>query len=852
MSKTLVIVESPTKARTISKFLGSDFMVESSMGHVRDLPKSNMGVDIESGSFEPVYEIPTTKKKVVTKLKKLAKDADEILFATDEDREGEAISWHLATILKIPADKVKRLVFHEITKSAINDALAHPRPLKKGLVDAQQARRVLDRLVGYELSPLLWKKVRYGLSAGRVQSVAVHLIVKREHERKAFHAATYFDIKAHLAKAAEIFDARLTQYNKKPIPSGKDFDARTGTLKKPEAFATFTEKEVADLAESLEKTTPWTVKDVTETPYKTHPYPPFITSTLQQEASRKLGWGARQTMRVAQSLYEKGHITYMRTDSVHLSSQAVAAAREAAKEFGDKYVAEKPKQFSSKSKLAQEAHEAIRPAGASFTHPKMLAQSLESDEAKLYELIWKRTVATQMKSAQLVRVSAQITVEQAMFEAKGKRISFAGYLRAYVEGADDPEADLDDKEITLPALSAGDLVEPKEVLPETHTTQPPARYTEASLIKVLEAEGVGRPSTYANILHTIMEREYVRKTGNALVPTYTAMIVDAYLQKHFDQLVDVPFTSSMEEDLDKIAQGEEEWQPYIDAFYHGKKGYPFHEEIEKAAASDEYPTITLSESPLIVIKSGKYGPYVQRGEGGEGNTASLPDNITPAELDAPTATSLIERAAAGPQVLAQDPETGRDITFRTGRYGPYLQLGEDGDDTFANGKPKKAKKVALSYGPKRTPLSASIDPMALSAEDAIRVMSLPRTLGEIDGVAVTASIGRFGPYLKRDDDFRSLPKDHDLLTVTLEEAQVIFAQEKKTRGRKKATVLKELGEDPKSKKTVQVLDGRYGPYVSNGTRTFASLPKDTDPEMVTLEQALGWIAEKKAGKRKRK
>lgn len=854
MKKTLVIVESPTKAKTISKFLDKNYAVESSMGHVRDLPKSTMGVDIEGGTFAPDYEIPASKKKTVTKLKKLAKEVDTILFATDEDREGEAISWHLSELLKIPSEKVKRLVFHEITKTAIEHALDHTRDLNKHLVDAQQARRVLDRLVGYELSPLLWKKVRYGLSAGRVQSVAVHAIVLREKERQAFHSATYFDILATLQKegASESFQAKLISVDKKPIPSGKDFDPATGKLKKPEGFSLLEEADAAALATTLKKKKPWIVDEIKETPYQTHPSPPFITSTLQQEASRKLGWGAAHTMRTAQSLYEHGYITYMRTDSVNLSEQAIDAAREAAAEFGTDFVAEKPKQYAGKSKLAQEAHEAIRPAGATFQHPKEVATATNTDEAKLYDLIWKRTVASQMKSAQLVRMSVLIHVDNAVFEAKGKRIEFAGYLRAYVEGSDDPDAELDDKEIVLPELEQKDTVVPQSVEPDGHTTQPPARYTEASLIKKLEAEGVGRPSTYASILHTIIERDYVHKDGSALVPTYTAMIVDAYLQKHFHKLVDMPFTSSMEEDLDRIAAGQEEWQPYIGAFYHGKKGYPFHEEIEKAAASDEYPVIELSKAPHILVKSGKYGPYVQRDEGGDGNTASIPETIPPAELTAEQAIDLIERAAKGPEVVGKDKETGRDITFRTGRFGPYLQLGEDGDDTFANGKPKKAKKVSLAYGPKRLPISPQVDLLALTPEIAQKVIGLPRTVGDIDDEPVVTSVGRFGPYLKKGDDFRSVPKDLDIFDITIDQAKEIFSQEKKGRGRRKATVLKELGEDEKTGKPLQVLDGKYGPYISNGTRTFASVPKGVDPESVTAEQAKEWLKEKKSSKKKKK
>ncbi len=849
---TLVIVESPTKAKTIGKYLGSKFRVTSSMGHVRDLPKSDMAVDIEGDTFLPAYEVPATKKKTVSELKKLAKDADEILFATDEDREGEAISWHLAEILHIKPEKVKRLVFHEITKDAIEGALANPRPLNIHLVNAQQARRVLDRLVGYELSPLLWKKVRYGLSAGRVQSVAVHLLALRERARQAFRSATYADLVATLEKDTVPFEARLIELDGKHLPSGNDFDEATGKLKKPEEIALLSEADAHSLSKKLAAQKPWHVTDVTETPYQSHPYPPFVTSTLQQEGSRKLNLSAKQTMRTAQALYEQGYITYMRTDSVHLSDQAVKAAQKAAEAFGKEYVAESAKQFTTKAKLAQEAHEAIRPAGATFRHPEEVAKEVSRDEAALYELIWKRTVATQMKSANMMRVSSTIVIDTATFEAKGKRILFPGYLRAYVEGADNPEEELEHTEVHLPPLQKGDKVLPKEVRGDVHTTMPPARYSEASLIKALEANGVGRPSTYASIMETILNREYAIKQGSALIPTYTGMIVDEYLSAHFSSLVDVHFTATMEEDLDRIAGGVEEWQPYIRSFYHGgKHQFAFHKEVEKATKAESYPTITLgkdSKGDEVIVKSGKYGPYIQRGEGGEGNTASIPESIPPGDMTLEKALEILSQPQ-GPQELFTDEATGLAVTKRNGRFGPYLQLGEDDKDSK-----KKAKKVALTFGPKHAPISAGIDPNTLTIEQAKMVISLPRILGESNGLPVTATIGRFGPYLKRGDDFRSIPKDNDLFSITLPEAEAIFATEKKGRGgRAKATVLKDLGVDPKTEKPIQLLDGRYGPYISNGTRTFISLPKEMTQEELTLEKALDLLASKKpATKRRRK
>ena len=843
---TLVIVESPTKAKTISKFLGKGFIVESSFGHVRDLPKSHMGVDIEGGTFEPNYEIPDSKKQRVAQLRKLAKSADDILFASDGDREGEAISWHLAELLKIDPKKVKRLVFHEITKTAIEDAIKNPRELNMNLVDAQQARRVLDRLVGYELSPLLWKKVRYGLSAGRVQSVAVNLIVEREKERARFKSSAYFDLMAKLEAGKDSFESHLIKYEEKIIPSGKDFDENTGKIKKPEDFTLLNEEAATALAKKLLETKPWLVSEITETPYQTHPYPPFITSTIQQEASRKLGWAARQTMRTAQSLYENGYITYVRTDSVNLSEQAITAAREAAKEFGDEYLSATPKIFANKSKLAQEAHEAIRPAGSHFAHPSDVAKTVSADEAKLYDMIWKRTVACQMKNAELVTQSVTINIEKAVFESKGKRIKFAGFMRAYVEGSDDPEAALENQEVHLPVLKEKQEVRALTVEKEGHATQPPARYTEASLIKKLEAEGVGRPSTYATILDTITEREYAVKQGQALVPTYTAMITDHYLKQYFSKLVDVHFTSKMEDDLDNVAEGKEKWIPYIKDFYGDVKD-GFHAKVKHASEDEGYPTLEIgidekTKKPLV-IKSGKYGPYIQRGEGGENNTASIPENIPPSELNLEKALELLSQPQ-GPEVVTTDLNTGFEITRRTGRYGPYLQLGEDAEK-------KKAKKVALSYGPKHLPISKTININAITPDLARKIISFPLNIGESNGEKIIASVGKFGPYLKKADDFRSIPKEKDILTITLAEAEEIYAQEKKSR-RRKTTVLKEFGLDPDTKKPLQALEGQYGPYLSNGTRTFASIPKDTNLDEMTLAQAIDLLKQKKGKKKTKK
>ncbi|MBI5728380.1 MAG: type I DNA topoisomerase [Candidatus Magasanikbacteria bacterium] len=853
MSKKLVIVESPTKAKTIAKFLGSGFLVTSSVGHVRDLPKSDMGVDIAGGTFAPVYEVPAAKKKTVAELKRLLKKADDVFFATDEDREGEAISWHLSELLHIDPGQVKRLVFHEITKAAIQAALAAPRPLDTHLVDAQQARRVLDRLVGYELSPLLWRKVRYGLSAGRVQSVAVHLIVERELARARFHSSAYADLLAILEFKTERFPARLVRYEDKPIPQAGNFDPATGFPRNAEAIALLDQTTAAALAATLQGLRPWRVVEVKETPYETHPYPPFTTSTLQQEANRKLRWSARETMRLAQSLYENGYITYMRTDSVHLSDQAIAAARAAAREFGVEFVALQPKQYTTKAKLSQEAHEAIRPAAAEFRHPRAVAGEISRDEAALYELIWKRTVASQMKSAKMLGLKAIIGVGLAEFEAKGKRIVSSGYLRAYVEGADDPAAELEDKEVALPALIAGEEVTPIEITPEIHSTEPPARYTEASLIKSLEPEGVGRPSTYATILTTITERDYVQKQGNALVPTFTAMIVDRYLRQRFAPLVDVRFTANMEEDLDRIASGELPWQPYIRAFYQEDVGFPFHREVTAALSAEDYPVFPVGVDPdtaeAMIVKSGKYGPYLVVGDGDAKRQCSLPESLPPAELTPVAAAELLSAAAKEPTVIGTDPDTGVGVILRTGRFGPYLQVGEP------VGK-KKPKTISLTYGPKRLPISQRLDIAALTPADLTKILSLPRELGEWQGSTVVATVGRFGPYIKCGEESRSLPKTMDVLEISLAEAITLLSAPRASRGGKqRAAVLKELGVDPETATPVQILSGRYGPYLSNGTRVFVSVPKDVNTESVTLEQAVIWLADKKAkrkGKSKRK
>lgn len=836
MEKHLVIVESPTKAKTISRFLGKGFHVLSSYGHVRDLPKSSMGVDTDH-DFTPEYTVPAGSKKHVQELKKAAKDADIIYFATDEDREGEAISWHLFELLKPKADKAKRITFHEITREAIDSAIAHPRAIDLHLVDSQQARRILDRLVGYELSPLLWKKIAYGLSAGRVQSVAVRLVVEREVERMLFKEASFWDIIAKLAKQGSGFDAKLLSVGTQRIATGKDFDETTGKLKKEGTILQLQQKDAEALAARLQKVD-WTVTAVEEKPTTSYPAPPFITSTLQQEANRKLGLSSRDTMRVAQSLYEEGRITYMRTDSPILSEEGLQGARTAVDGlYGKEFLSAEPRQYKAKSRSAQEAHEAIRPAGATFTHPK--DSGLSGKELALYELIWKRTLASQMAEAKKLSMNVQIAAADTAFQANGSTIVFPGFLRVYVEGSDDPDAALEDREVVLPKLAIGDHLELKGLEPQGHETKPPARYTDATLVKRLEQDGVGRPSTYASIIGTIIDRGYVRRMGNALAPTFTAFAVNALLTKYFSSLVDIKFTSRMEEALDEIAEGTREWQPYLKEFYSGAKG--FHEQIttqEERIDPKTSRAFTLPHLTGVEVRVGRFGPYlVQAGGNGNGDDAraSIPETIAPADLSAKEAEQILELQKNGPVPIGTHPETHEPIYVLTGRFGPYVQLGEKTDEN-----PK----------PKRGSLPKDADPRAVTVPDALKYLSLPRTLGVHPerGKDVVASVGRFGPYVVCDGDFRSLKKEDDVYSITLERACELLAQEKTGRGNRAKTV-RELGEHPKDKKPVTILDGKFGLYVKHGT-TNASLPKDSDPNAVTMDQAVELLNARKSKKKK--
>lgn len=843
MSKPLVIVESPTKAKTIGQFLGKDFVVESSFGHVRDLPKTGMGIDIEHG-FTPEYVTPDKAKKQVAKLKKLAADADRIILATDEDREGEAIAWHLVEALKLQKKNIERIVFHEITKEAIEQALAHPRQIDQHLVDAQQARRVLDRLVGYGLSPLLWKKIAYGLSAGRVQSVALRAIVDRELERMDFVKAHYFGITAQLApesKKQALFEAKLSHIGEQRIASGKDFDETTGKLAAKNAL--LLDRDAAAALEARLHDAVWTIATIEETPVVKKPAAPFTTSTLQQESNRKLGLSARETMQLAQKLYEHGHITYMRTDSVHLSGAAIGAARTVVEHlYGADYLSPAPRQYQTKAKGAQEAHEAIRPS-LRFTPPQDM--HLTGKERDLYELIWMRTMATQMADARqlqiAVRIDARTSAETAVFAASGMKMVFPGFIRAYVEGSDDPDAALLEKERLLPELAAGDAIYRESTEATAHETKPPARFTEAALVQYLERAGVGRPSTYASIIGTIVERGYVTKAGNALTPTFTGMIVTQLMKRYFAELVDAQFTSRMEERLDDIAEGKETYEPYLAEFYLGDNGLDTHiktreKDIDPAGAR----SMIFEKFPSLKISVGKYGPYFEYTDpaSGEATKASLPEALAPADLSPEKLDELVRTAKMGPQSVGTDAETGKPLYVKTGQYGPYIQVGDTPTD------PKeKVKRVSIPAG---------VDPTSITEDTARIIASLPRTLGmhPQSGEPVKAGVGRFGPYVVHQSDFRSLKKEDSILSITLDRALELLAQPKLGRGRRASTPLRDLGKHPATGEAVGVFHGPYGHYVKH-EKTNATIPEGIAPDQITLEQAVELIAAK-AGTKKTK
>jgi DNA topoisomerase-1 len=859
----LVIVESPAKARTIAGYLGRGYVVESSIGHIRDLPQSasdiparvkgepwaRLGVDVDNG-FEPVYVVASDKKSHIAKLRKLLKDASELYLATDEDREGEAIAWHLYDELA-PKVPVKRMVFHEITPQAIAAAVENPREIDMDLVEAQEARRILDRLYGYEVSPVLWKKVMSGLSAGRVQSVATRLVVDRERERMAFRAAAYWDIEGTFDAGAKhdvrMFPARLSAVDGARVARGSDFTAQ-GELKASTGSANGEAKVVhldraraEALARGLDEAT-FEVRSVESKPYTRKPYAPFRTTTLQQEASRKLGYGASRTMSIAQRLYENGFITYMRTDSVTLSESAVGAAREQVRElFGQEYLPDQPRTYTSKVKNAQEAHEAIRPAGEHFRTPAQTG--LSGDEFRLYELIWMRTVASQMKDAQGRSVSVRLggtaaTGEDCVFVASGRVITFHGFLKAYVEGIDDtgdPEKQTDDRETRLPAVSEGDAVTAASLTPSGHETKPPARYTEATLVRELEEREIGRPSTYASIIGTILNRGYVYKKGTALVPAWLAFSVIRLLEEHFSRLVSYEFTAGLEDVLDEIAAGRRERRTELAAFYFGTGDVEgIKQLVTELGDIDARELATFPITEGIDLRVGRYGPYIETtSESGESVRANVPEDLPPDELDEAKARELLANPAGAEQQLGTDPDTGHAIVAKNGRFGPFVT------EVLPEGAPKSQK-------PRTSSLFKSMSLDTITLEQALTLLTLPRVVGSDpeSGEEITAQNGRYGPYLRKGSDSRSIESEEQLLTITVEEAQAIFAQPKQ-RGRRAANPGRELGADPETGATVTVKSGRFGPYVTDGEYN-ATLRQGDDEATVSLERAAELLAEKRA------
>ncbi|MCG5472952.1 type I DNA topoisomerase [Micromonospora sp. LAH09] len=871
----LVIVESPAKAKTISGYLGPGYVVEASFGHVRDLPRNaadvpakykkepwaRLGVDVDNG-FQALYVVSADRRQQISKLVKLAKEVDEIFLATDEDREGEAIAWHLVETLK-PKVPVKRMVFHEITKPAIQAAVANPREIDRDLVDAQEARRILDRLYGYEVSPVLWKKVMPRLSAGRVQSVATRIVVERERQRMAFRTAEYWDILATLAVAnagegPRAFNATLIALNGDRIATGKDFEPTTGRVRAGAGVVHLDESGARGLAARLDGR-PFTVTRVEEKPYRRRPYAPFITSTLQQEAARKLRLSSQQTMRTAQRLYENGYITYMRTDSVNLSETAISAARRQIVElYGERSVPPEPRRYTGKVKNAQEAHEAIRPAGDNFRTPGEVAKELSTEEFKLYELIWRRTIASQMTDAVGSSVSVRIRAvstsqEEADFGATGKTITDPGFLRAYVESSDDENAEAEDAERRLPTLVKDQKLTADELAAQGHHTQPPSRYTEASLVKALEELGIGRPSTYASIMQTIQDRGYVTKRGQAMIPTFLAFAVIGLMERHYPRLIDYDFTATMENELDEIAGGDHAAVDFLTAFYFGSSNGAGDQDIARSGGLKKLVTENLSDIdarsvnsiPLfvdddgreVVVRVGRYGPYLQRelpggeqpapaaeGEegGSQGDRAPIPEGLAPDELT-PEKVHELFLGGSGERKLGDDPATGEPIVLKSGRFGPYVSSGE-----------------------RKSSLLRTQTPDSLTLEEALKLLSLPRLIGVApDGVEVFANNGRYGPYVKQGEEFRSLDSEDKMFTVTLDEALALLAAPKARGRRAAAPPLREMGVDPATEKPMVIKDGRFGPYVTDGEFN-ASLRRGQTPEALTIEEASEMLAEKRA------
>ncbi|KRE42408.1 type I DNA topoisomerase [Knoellia sp. Soil729] len=892
--RKLVIVESPAKAKTIAGYLGADWDVEASVGHIRDIPTpSEMPADIKKGpfgrfgvdvdnDFEPYYVVDADKRKKVAELKRLLKNADELYLATDEDREGEAIAWHLLETLQ-PKVPVKRMVFHEITKEAIQRAASNTRDLDTALVDAQETRRILDRLYGYEISPVLWRKVKAGLSAGRVQSVATRMVVERERERMAFRSANYWDVEGEFTPDAEssAFTARLSVVDGRRVATGRDF-GDDGRLRGEVAHldqAAATGIAHAVLAADV------SVTSVAEKPYTRRPSAPFTTSTLQQEASRKLRLSSKNAMRVAQRLYENGYITYMRTDSTALSQSALTAARQQARDlYGGDYVPDAPRNYAKKVKNAQEAHEAIRPAGDRFRTPAQVAGELRGDEFALYELIWKRTVASQMADARgstaTVKLGATLDreapAEQVEFTASGTVITFRGFLAAYEEGRDEQRNATKDEERRLPRMGEGTELKVLRAEADGHDTSPPARYTEATLVKAMEEKGIGRPSTYASTIGTIQDRGYVSSRGNALVPSWLAFAVTRLMEEHFTRLVDYDFTASMEEDLDQIAGGNAQRATWLKRFYFGDEASTsegLRDLVADLGDIDARAISTIDIGDGIVVRVGRYGPYVEEvapagvdpvtgevteayagdsasGEPATPRRATINDDIAPDEMTPEKARELLATAADDGRVLGQEPETGRDIIAKSGRYGPYV--------TEVLPEEVAALKGKAKVKPRTASLFKDMDLATIDLETALKLLSLPRVVGVVtetvtgeDGketqkqVEITAQNGRYGPYLKKGTDSRSLETEQQLFDITLEQAEAIYAQPKQ-RGRAAAKPpLKEFGPDPVSGKPVVVKDGRFGEYVTDG-ETNTTLRRDDDLETLTAERAFEMLAEKRA------
>ena len=814
----LIIVESPSKAKTLKRFLGNDYQIEASVGHIRDLPKSDLGVDVDNG-FKPTYVASKDKSKVITQLKKLLKNASTLYLATDPDREGEAIAWHLMELLdpKIP---VKRLAFHEITKTAIQESFDNIRDIDQSLVSAQEARRILDRLWGYLVSKKLWFNVKGGLSAGRVQSPAVKIVVDREKERARFIESEYWSIIAQLSSNEEFFEARLKVLDGQKIAIGKDFDKETGKLSKSNLLALDKTK-----AESLTESflnSDWKVSKVEQKPAKQNPYPPFITSTLQQEGVRKLRMSSQQVMRSAQKLYEEGYITYMRTDSVSLSSEAINGSRNAIESlFGAEYLPETPPIYKSKVKNAQEAHEAIRPAGSTFKNPKDIRGKLDNQEWKLYDMIWKRTLASQMKSAKLLKTTVEISDGKVMFDAHGKVIEFPGFLKVYVEDIDDPKKERDDKESILPPMQEGESVTGKEFTPNQHFTKPSPRFTEATLVKELEALGIGRPSTYAAIMGNIQNRGYARKVNGALIPTFTAYAVVQFLEANFTDMVNLQYTANLENTLDAISRNEMKSEEFLTHFYKGENGTAGLEALLENEV-DKEKSRTIMElkddsDKTITVKIGRYGVYIRDGE----TNTTLPDDSIPSELNFEHALQSLEKKAEGPTELCNHPDSGEPVLLKDGRFGPYVQCGD--------------KMKSLLPGMTLEEVTSKI---------ALDLIALPKDLGKHpeSGDMVKSDIGRYGPYIRCGKNTRSVIAPDSILQLTLERAVEILAMEKAKSGPR---VIKELGIDPKTQMAIEIKDGRYGSYVTDG-KINATLPRATPSDEITLDIALQLIAEKKA------